>query len=176
MADKKLRGAKLHGNLVVPRETHTPARFAAVWDSDGYFQPGVSDEVLTIPKVKRRGRYQIRVAVRWMNPWTEQGEPPPSYDDFCAMDYYSYLTINGNLLGNDARATAAPVLVAAGTTQYFAVDENLGLGDSVGLMLWQTAGNNVWATVFLEIRRLGRRVAALTTSAAGPPDASEDAG
>jgi hypothetical protein len=173
MAEKRIRGAKVWGGAAVPKSTQTPAIFGEVWDSDGYFQPAASKEVLTIPRPKRRGRYQIRVAVRWMNPWSLSGDPPPSFDEFATMYYYTHITINGQMLGNEARATAAPVLPAGGTTQYFAADENLGAGDAVGVKLWQSVGDTVQAIVFLEIRRLGPRVGALTTSS--PPPSDSDA-
>jgi len=161
---------------MVPKNTHTTSSFRAVWDSDGFFRPTTSNEVLTIPRPKRRGRYQIRVAVRWMNPWSFANQPPPSYDEFAKMNYYTYITINGEVLGNEARATTSPVLSATGTTQYFATDENLGVGDSVGVGLWQSVGNEVQATVFLEIRCLGRRVGALASPAPEPADPSADTG
>ena len=176
MSGRRVHGAKVQGGASVSKNTHTPSTFTAVWDSDGYFQPSTSNEVLTIPRPKRRGRYQIRVAVRWMNPWSFANQPPPSYDEFAKMNYYTYITINGGLLGNEARATASPVLSASGTTQYFATDENLGVGDSVGVGLLQTAGDDVQATVFLEIRRLGRRVGALASPAPESADPSADTG
>lgn len=163
MADQRVRGAKVKGGATVPKDIATPSSFDVVWDSDGFFQPSVDSNVLTIPVPKRRGRYQIRVAVRWMNPWTLHGDPPPSFDEFTGMLYHTYITINDGLLGNEARATAAPVIPATGTTQYFAADENLNVGDSVGVKLWQSVGQEVMAHVHLEIRRLGRRCAALTT-------------
>ncbi len=173
MAEKRVRGAKVEGGAVVPRNTHTPASFGAVWDSDGYFQPADSLEVLSIPRPKRKGRYQIRVAVRWMNPWDIAGDPPPPYEEFVAMRYYTYITVNGALLGNEARATASPVPSANGTTQYFATDENLNVGDSVGVKLWQSIGDHIQASVFLEIRRLGPRVSALVNVV---PDPLSDTG
>ena len=57
----------------------------------------------------------------------------------------------------------------SGTTQYFATDENLSVGDSIGVRLWQSVGNEVQASVFLEIRRLGRRVGAVASPAAPEP-------
>jgi len=111
-----------------------------------------------------------------MNPWSLPGGSPPSYEDYSRMNYYTFVTVDDSLLGNEARATAAPVLAAAGTTQYFAVDENLSFGDSVGVKLWQSVGEDVMANVFLEIRRLGPRASALTTSASGPSDSEVDTG
>ncbi len=176
MAEKRVRGAKVWGGATVPMKTQTQSVFGNVWDSDGYFKPATSKEVLTIPRPKVRGRYQIRVAVRWMNPWSLMGDPPPSYEEFTEMSYYTFVSINGELLGNEARATAAPVLNASGTTQYFATDVNLAAGDSVGVGLWQSVGIDIQAIVFLEIRRLGRRVPALTTSAVDPATGSIDTG
>ncbi len=176
MADERVRGAKVRGGGSIPKNTHTPAIFNVIWDSDGYFRPTIDNGVLTIPRPRRRGRYQIRVAVRWMNPWGLPGGARPSYDDYSKMNYYTCITVNDSLLGNEARATAAPVLAATGTTQYFAVDENLGLGDSVGVRLWQSVGDDVMANVFLEIRRLGPRASALTTSATGSSDSASDTG
>lgn len=176
MADERVRGAKVQGGATVPKNTQTTSSFGVVWDSDGYFQPTVDNGVLTIPRPRCRGRYQIRVAVRWMNPWSLPGGPPPSFDEFVGMLYHTYITVNGELLGNEARATAAPVIPATGTTQYFAADENLSFGDSVGVKLWQSVGEDVMAHVFLEIRRLGRRASALTTSASGPSDSAVDTG
>lgn len=176
MSELRVRGAKVNGASTVPKNTHTTASFGTVWDSDGYFNASASTEVLTIPRPKRRGRYQIRVAVRWMNPWGITGDPPPSYDEFVTMNYYTYITVNGDLLGNEARATASPVLGASGTTQYFATDENLGFGDSVGVRLWQSVGDDVQAFVFLEIRRVGPRVAAPASVMPVPSDPLSDTG
>jgi hypothetical protein len=176
MSEKRVLGAKVKGGATVPKNTNTPSSFGAVWDAGGYFQPSTSNEVLTIPRPKRRGRYQIRVAVRWMNPWSIANDPPPSYDEFAKMNYYTYITINGGLLGNEARATTSPVLSASGTTQYFDTDENLSVGDSIGVKLWQSVGDDVQAFVFLEIRRLGRRVGALASPAPEPADPSADTG
>ena len=122
MAELRVRGARVEGWAAVPSKIQTPATFRVIWDSDGYFQPDDSPEVLTIPRPKRRGRYQIRVAVRWMNPWDIACDPLPPYEEFAAMKYYTCVMVNGGLLGNDARATALPVLSANGTTQYFATD------------------------------------------------------
>ena len=176
MADQRVRGAKGKGGAMVPKKTATPALFDVVWDSDGFYQPSGDHTVLTIPRPKLRGRYQIRVAVRWMNPWNQNYDPPPSFDDYVEMYYHAYITINDQLLGNEARATAAPVIPAGGTTQYFAADGNLGAGDAVGVKLWQSVGHEVMAHVHLEIRRLGRRVAALTTFEPAPSDSSDDTG
>jgi len=176
MTDQRVLGAKGRGGATVPKKTATPASFDVVWDSDGFYQPSGDHTVLTIPRPKLRGRYQIRVAVRWMNPWNQNYDPPPSFDDYVEMYYHAYVTINDQLLGNEARATAAPVIPATGTTQYFAADANLGVGDSVGVKLWQSVGHEVVARVHLEIRRLGRRCAALTTFAPEPSDSSEDNG
>jgi hypothetical protein len=156
----QLRGAKVKGVINVENRVLTAARFSAVWDSDGYFQPAESNEVLVIPSPRRAGRYQIRVAVRWMNPWEGiYGQPPyPPMEELTNSLYYTCVRINDQLQGNDARATANAVRAAAGTTQYFAVDANLDAGDRVGIGLGHDFGTDIQATVFLEIRRLGRKV------------------
>lgn len=64
MAEQRLRGAKLKGATSVPKNIHSPATFDLVWDSSGYFRPDVSTQVLTVPRPKRRGRYQTRAAGR----------------------------------------------------------------------------------------------------------------
>lgn len=176
MAEQRLHGAELKGSTTVPKKQLTPAVFGAVWDSDGYFRPSESKHVLTIPRPKRRGRYQVRVAVRWMNPWIREMNPLPTYDEFAQMIYYTCFTINDGLLGNEARATASPVLSATGTTQYFAADANLGFGDSVGVKLNHSVGDTVDAFVFFEIRRLGPRVAGISTFATGPMNSAADIG
>ena len=154
----RVRGAKLQGGAHVPNKTPTPATFGEIWDSDNYFRPDESKEVLTIPSPRRAGYYQIRVAIRWMNPWNGPGSITPPYppmEELSESMYYTYVTINGQLLGNEARATANPVRAAAGTTQYFTVDENLNANDRVGVGLWQGLGTDIDAMAFLEIRRLG---------------------
>ncbi len=154
----RIRGAKLQGFTRVPNKTHTPATFGEIWDSDNYFKPGESKEVLTIPSPRRAGYYQIRVAIRWMNPWNGLGTNTPPYppmEELSESNYYTYVTINGQLLGNEARATANPVRAATGTTQYFTVDENLKANDRVGVCLWHGLGTDIDAAAYLEIRRLG---------------------
>lgn len=154
----RVRGAKLQGFTPVPGKTHTPATFEEIWDSDNYFRPNESKEVLTIP-ARRAGYYQIRVAIRWMNPWNGPGSNTPPYppmEQLSESMYYTYVTINGQSIGNGARATANPVRAAAGTTQYFTVDENLKANDRVGVCLWHHGlGTDINAAVFLDIRRLG---------------------
>jgi hypothetical protein len=90
-----------------------------------------------------------------MNPWAVANDPPPEWGDFQKMAFSAQVFVNRKLVGNDARATAFPVLAATGTTQYFALDTDLRKGDSVELSLYQTVESEVTATGFLEIRRLG---------------------
>jgi hypothetical protein len=118
--------------------------------------------VLTVPTPRRAGRYQIRVAVRWINPWPREphGDPPP-LDVLIRSYYYTCIEVNGQILGTEARATATAVPGAKGTTQYFATDANLDANDKVGVTLWHSFGADVDAHVRLEIRRLGPKVAEL---------------
>lgn len=160
MFDQKLRGAKAEGTIHVAGLTHTPASFShIVWDSDGYCGPGSMTEMLTIPSPRRAGRYQIRVAVYWLNPWSGVfGQRPyPAMEDLTQSSYHAYVTVNDLRIGNDARATANPVRSATATTQYFAVDANLSANDRVRLVLWHDFNSEIQSQAFLEIRRLGRK-------------------
>lgn len=172
MFDLKLRGAKAEGTVYVTGSTLTPASFSLkVWDSDGFYGPGSTTEVFTIPSPRRAGRYQIRVAVRWMNPWSGDFEPPPypAMEELTQSYYAAYVTVNDQRIGNDARATANPVRSATGTTQYFAVDANLNAKDRVCVILWHGFDTEIRTQAFLEIRRLGRKplMSAATTAPGG---------
>ncbi len=173
MFETRLRGAKAEGLVNVPGTTHTPAALSIkIWDSDGYFGPEGTTEVFTIPTPRRAGRYQIRVAIRWMNPWAgvHGGPPYPAIEELTQFSYHTYLTVNDQGLGNAARATANPVRAATGTTQYFAVDTNLNAGDRVGLHLYHGFGSAIDASVVFEIRRLGRKpLMNVVASAPGGP-------
>ena len=168
MAERRVRGALVRGGANVPDRTLQPAGFSKIWDTDGFYDPG-QRQVLTIPTSRRSGRYQIRVAVRWMNPWHQLGDPVPPLDELFQSYYYSCVTVNGDLVGNQARATAAAVPAATGTTQYYDVDANLRKKDKVGVNLWQSFGTEVMAGVHLEIRRLGPVVPEVTDHALPSP-------
>jgi hypothetical protein len=156
MPEKRLRGAKVKGTLQVPGNTQTLAEYETeVWDSHQFFRPNTSRTALKVHRQELDGRYQIRVAVRWMNPWQQQGDPLPDWDTYKEMEFVAQLQVNGNLVGNDARATSQPVLKATGTTQYFAVNTDLRRDDVVELQVFQTVGPLVNATAFLEILRMG---------------------
>lgn len=175
MFNRRLRGAKALGVTTVPPRTLTNPHLSAEWDSDGYLTTHDGVKVMKVPSPRRAGRYQIRVAVRWLNPWQDPGSIPPPYppmDELTTWMYYSYIEVNGQLLGNEARATANPVRAARGTTQYFAADANLNAGDRVTMGFSHHYSEPIVNNVYLEIRRLGPKVHELT-GAAGAPSAAD---
>jgi hypothetical protein len=86
--------------------------------------------------------------------------------------YYTYIEINGQIFGNEARATANPVRAARGTTQYFAADANLDAGDRVTMGFSHHYSQPIRNNVYIEIRRLGPKVRELTGDT-GPALASD---
>lgn len=161
-----LVGAKVQGLETVPSDASRQADFPrAVWDTGGFYQP-TANNVLVVRSARGAGYYQIRVAIRWTNPWHDMApDPIPliSADDLLQKYYYTSIEINGETVG-DGRSTALPVPGATGTTQHFAVEANLDFKDRVGVKLYQNFGVDVRAYVFLGIRRLGRKVPLLTSS------------
>lgn len=136
-------GAKVYGYNAVPSGTHTVASFSTEqWDVGGFFNP-IDPYVIEVPALKDlSGRYEIHVAVRWYNP-----EGPVGSNSY----FYTYLKVNGMNVGNDARATKSMVTGASGTTQYYSVEVNLSLGDTVEVGLWQGFGVPIDADVTLTV-------------------------
>jgi hypothetical protein len=163
-----LVGAKVQGQEMVPSDTHHQADFpSAVWDTNAFYTP-TANNVLVVRSPRRAGYYQIRVAVRWTNPWHDMApDPMPlvSADDLLQKYYHTYIEINGNSVG-DGRSTALPVPGATGTTQHFAAEANLDFNDAVSVKLWQNLGVEVRAYVYLGLRRLGREVSLLAAGTA----------
>jgi hypothetical protein len=162
----RLHGAKVDGGASVPHITNTIGNFrSAIWDSDGYFNRDVQRNVLKVPRSRLAGRYQIRVAIRWINPWNpEYGpEPPPPFSKYFEWNYQAFIRVNGERIGHDARFTAAGVPAAKGTHMNFAVDANLENQDEVAIHFYTTieALNPISTEYWLEIRRLGRTITEL---------------
>jgi len=171
MSNKRLRGAKVKGGATVQTNPTSPADTivsydSAIWDSDGFFDPSVSNQVLRVPRRRLAGRYQIRVMIRWINPWNPEfgPEPPPPFSKYFEWNYQAFIRVNGERIGNDARFTAAGVPATKGTHMNFAVDANLEKKDEVAIHLYTTIDEPipVRAEYWLEIRRLGPKVVEFT--------------
>jgi len=123
--------------------------FAAVdWDSGGFFAAS-QPKRLRVPSGKS-GRYLTQLAIRYVatsDPMSPPSDPTSSY-------YYAEILVNNQPPGNDARATAARVPHATGTTQLIVYEADLEAGDRIQARLWHGFSDQVRADVYLQTRRV----------------------
>jgi hypothetical protein len=143
-------GAKVvAASVAVPANQHVKVSFGTVeWDSGSFFAPSAPRR-LRIP-ARRAGRYLTQLAIRYVatsDPMSPPVDPGSSY-------YYAELLVNNQPPGNDARATAARVPHATGTTQLIVYEANLEAGDRIQARLWHGFADQVRADVYLQTRRV----------------------
>ena len=144
------------GVMTVQPGITTTVQLVKEWDSDGYLDEA-NPECVQIP-AGLGGQYLLTVAVRWiidehLLPVVASFEPESSSYFSCSVE------INGQVLGNLARATTNRVTGAKGTSQHFTIELALQEHDSVTLHLWhcfsQRYIEQIDAMPFLQLRRLG---------------------
>ncbi len=131
-------------------------------DHGGYFDPGEPARI-TIPG-RLGGWYLLLCTIRWMVPEDIQVNLQPDPVAEMQSYFYSFVELNGIVLGNDARQTANRTTGAKGTWHVMATETALAAGDVLKLIIWHCFDPAYIARIDAECHLSLRRIEGVTLS------------